>query len=323
MLPLQRQLGHLARSSCTYVRMTSGSRFSSVLAAAAALSPPISVNSASTSTAVSASAAGEFPEAVAPVVSAIESGLRALHDTVGLPWWATFAVAALAAKGLLLPVVWAGLRHGERGQFVAAYGAPIRRHITHLPIPSRWLVQMVAAREALMRARFSPSLMLLNPCLQISAWVLLAMTCRAMLTVDPTMTLGGFGPFLDLTLTNTHALPAMAMTVMFVNVELAFGSLRAPAAGEVQTPMAIVARRLLSGLRMAPLLAFPFLVAAPQGVCCYIIPSSLFALAQATALRRPGVRRMLGLMPPPPPLSPLKPTVIAAASATGSANVIQ
>ncbi len=50
--------------------------------------------------------------------------------------------------------------------------------------------------------------------------------------------------------TDQHALPAMAMAVTSVNVELAFGSLRSPGAGEVQTPVAIMTCRLLSGLRV-------------------------------------------------------------------------
>ena len=257
-----------------------------------------------------------YPDAVAPVCSVIEHALRTLQSASGLPWWATLFVSALLVKLALLPVALQGMRAIDRARLLPPYWAPVRRHLVGTPglnRSDRLRIRLVAARAILHRTGFSPLLVVANPLLQLSAWLMLALTCRTFLDGDPAALVGGFGPWLNLRATDS-VLPALTAGLMLVNMELAVGQ------GQERLKQAHVpsVRRVLANtLLVLPVIALPFLMYAPVGVCFYILPSSLFALVQTLALRRAAVRARLGLppLPAPPPAPPVlvSPPVTAAA----------
>ncbi len=245
--------------------------------------------------------------ALATAQTHVQEAVVFLHDTTGWSWGATFIGAAVATKLLLLPLSIWGLHNMQRLPVYQAFWAPIRRHTRNLTPPQRWLVALIAARRASRLSRFRVWPIVAIPTVSIAAFVALATSCRQLLDrsndsllgpgVSGTVNafqIGGWGPFADLTTVDTYGLPVVAVMLMMLNFNLA-----TQAPGIAQSNVAKLFQGFLTVFSYMPVFMLPILVAAPQGVCYYIIPSSLCALVQTIALRNQRARAALGLLPLP------------------------
>mmetsp|Transcript_3834 Transcript_3834/g.5225 ORF Transcript_3834/g.5225 Transcript_3834/m.5225 type:complete len:136 (+) Transcript_3834:30-437(+) len=91
-------------------------------------------------------------------------------------------------------------------------------------------------------------------------------------------------------------LPAVGIVGTLVSLELGLRGRRA--LHPDSQPTFSVVDRLIHALQGLVLLTSPMIVQLPAGVFPYWIASSAFTIVQILMLRRPDIRKMLGIVPP-------------------------
>jgi len=133
---------------------------------------------------------------------------------------------------------------------------------------------------------------------QIPVFITMVLSVRQMVNSGryPSMKEGGLFWFEDLTLCdNSYALPAINLSLMVLNLQMAFGK----ASGGFF-------KYLHRGLLLLLAATFPIVSQFPSGVFIYWIANSSFSLIQGFVVRRPAVQKLLraGIPPPGPRLVP-------------------
>lgn len=145
-----------------------------------------------------------------PLLQAAMDSIVWVHEFSGTPWWASLVLCGLAARIMLLPVQ---LYSGR----VAAGMAGLEPHFIQLdvlarssphPPSTRFLVLAKLKWTLYNKYRCNPLLLVPGGVLQMSTFVLMAMSLRKLITTNPDLAVGGALWFPNLAVPDpTYALP--------------------------------------------------------------------------------------------------------------------
>ncbi|KDD76056.1 hypothetical protein H632_c376p0, partial [Helicosporidium sp. ATCC 50920] len=255
------------------------------------------------------------PEQLSGIVGSVAEGIEWLHQTSGLPWWATFPLLAAGVRLALFPLAVQAARAQGSASLVgvartqlmeeaagARSGAGERRRDRPPPLLKKPGLRAVLARAQALRRRLElphPAWALASPLAQLPVFVGVLAGVRGMARVDwPGLSHGGTAWFLDLTAPALDSaawiapqgalgfiLPAAATLAMLANMEAALRlpALSAEEAARLPSSQAL-RRAALRYVRLALELALvPVLVVAlhmPAAGALYWAASSGVALVQ-------------------------------------------
>mmetsp|Transcript_35690 Transcript_35690/g.57336 ORF Transcript_35690/g.57336 Transcript_35690/m.57336 type:complete len:212 (-) Transcript_35690:114-749(-) len=145
--------------------------------------------------------------------------------------------------------------------------------------------------------KFSPIRVVLYPLINIPIFVTFIFGARRLVLSSPEFQTAGCYWFVNLQAPDPYmVLPAVGIIGTLVSLELGLRGRRA--LHPDSQPTFSVVDRLIHALQGLVLLTSPMIVQLPAGVFPYWIASSAFTIVQILMLRRPGVRKMLGIIPP-------------------------
>lgn len=242
-------------------------------------------------------------------MAAIELLLTTVHDTTGLPWWATIAATTFSVRVCLLPL------QIYQSKSVARM-AIIRPQIDELGATMReasqkgtpkGLEDAEKARQALQklfdRNHVRPWMTIVGAIGQLPLWISFFFTMRHLVREGAGLGLeqGGALWFPDLTQPDPYYLLPLGMGTSFFYMV----SLGDPG----QTPGAPVDPRQQQMKQMMKFSAFamvPLTASFQSGVFLYWITTNATSITQTLLLRQPAVRQVVGLPPLVPVPVPVK-----------------
>ena len=250
-------------------------------------------------------------ETAGPLLGGVQDALLALHDTTGLPWWATLVTATLCVRSSLLPLVFYQMRASARFAGAMPYMLQVKdalqRRFKELDAaaPSGSAGVRVKA-EQLRQARHGlqltwrkfdchPAKLFLTPVVHFPVFITYVFAVRDMIRggeggAAPGLAAEGALWFPDLTVMDgTYVLPALAIGLTYVNLEQSLGG--GPKSGWLY--------KCKNALQTAMLLLGAFTSQLPAGVFMYWVTSASYGIVQTATLRSPAVQKALGLGKPP------------------------
>lgn len=282
-------------------------------------------------------AAAHAPEAAWPPIAAVQDALVALHDTSGLPWWATIAVGTVIVRGVILPAAIYQQRQISR----LAHLRPLVRavvescrHVKHAP--RRHAQTLTGIWNVCVQNGVHPVSLFSGALVQLPVFILCVVSVRRMLLAAgsgtgaaaaaggadhagaaaapsaPAHALvsgaeglvdGGALWFPDLSAADPlGALPVVTIASFLLTTEVSrivsASAEQAPAGASADGPAWLSFLR--HRLQDIGVIALPAIAQLPCGVFMYWLPNNLLSLSQLVAFRQPAVRAALGLDPPPP-----------------------
>lgn len=219
-------------------------------------------------------------------VKLVEAGLHALHDSAGLPWWATIVGATLALRTLLVPVNIALLRNTLRMKMIHPQVAALEAKMADATAPEA--ERMAAAGElgALWKEkRCSPwGSMVVFPLVLPPVILSIFGAIYNVTQSTPSMMSEGLWWFPDLTLADpTYLLPVLSAATWLLNVEAGAGVFYHSSA------------RAQFLVRTGATLGWALSAPMPSGVFVFWLTSNLFAVARGYVTRLDSVRKALDI----------------------------
>jgi YidC/Oxa1 family membrane protein insertase len=252
----------------------------------------------------------------------IQAGMVGLHETTGLPWWATFACSTAVVRLGLLPLTRFQLlatRNLAKSMPEVNFLAQLLRERVKSEYSKRGtasnaseLLSTIAVFRKGVKASFTLNDVSLKrifalPMVNIACFATFVFSVRDLLagaTNAPPAVLtqlesGGTGWFVDLTVRDpTLALPVIALASSYCAIEIAFS--RVGVSGADTKNMKLVTF-FKDTIQTVLILSVPVVHTLPAGVFCYWIPSSIIGGLQSIALRTPLGQELLRIPPLPAP----------------------
>jgi YidC/Oxa1 family membrane protein insertase len=232
----------------------------------------------------------------------VETLLVTVHDTSGLPWWATIAATTAAVRLAFVPLQ----IYQSKG---IAKMAIIKPQIDELSAKMResgakgtekGAAEAEAARKALSvlfdKHSVRPWMSIVGALGQIPLWLTFFFTMRHIVRADSGLGLdtGGMLWFTDLTAKDPYyALPVICGATFFGMVQL--GDAGQVPGQELDSRQQMM-RQMMKG---AAVLMVPATSWFESGVFIYWISTNCFAMTQTILLRQPVLRDVVGLPPVP------------------------
>ncbi|KAL6755233.1 60Kd inner membrane protein-domain-containing protein [Haematococcus lacustris] len=269
--------------------------------------------------------------------AAFISGIQAVHEQLGLPWWASVVLVNIVARILAFPVMLASQRATARMATLNLELMPVKKlqeamvkvsnKEEQMRVHSAWLketdrvrLQHGAAIPGLMGTMFGT--LLINGVVFISIFNGVS---NLMVNGAPSLKTGGIAWFTDLTVSDAmYGLPALCTLTTLAMIQWGMNI-----TGDSVTPeragQAAFVKNLFRGMA---LLFLPFGAMVPSGVALLWVSNSFFSVVIGTALRNGAIRRACSLpslqelaavserlqaaaaadpmsfVPPPPPAAP-------------------
>merc|ERR1712004_79291 len=216
--------------------------------------------------------------------------LENLHVACDLPWWGAIALATLAIRTLMFPLVIKGQRNAANMS-------------NHMPTIQRLQERFSKARmsgnpleaakvggelqDYMSRYKINPIKNLYVPLAQGPIFVSVFIGLRKMANLPvESMTTGGILWFTDLTIPDPfYIMPVLTTFTFLLTLELGVDGARA----------ANMSHAMRWGLRAMPLVMLPFIINFPSAMLCYWFTSNSVSMIQAVVLRTPGMRKRFNI----------------------------
>lgn len=255
---------------------------------------------------------GGYVDGQSPHITLIQDFLNAIHDTVGLPWWASIALTTLAFRVCVLPLNIALIRNSARlgvirneldaqakliqeteqeyvervhgiGQETQETPEEIAQKLEDSKLEAAARVDELFAKH-----KCNPLLNIVSPILMAPLFLSIWMSVERICLHDPQAAMEGLLWFPNLAVPDpTFLLPMLSALTWLITVELG-----------CDTPRTENMKLIRSGLRFLAAVMVPVTGAIPSGVFVYWITSNMFSLCQIITLQRfSGVRRLLRIPP--------------------------
>ncbi|CAA0838808.1 Mitochondrial inner membrane protein OXA1 [Striga hermonthica] len=222
-------------------------------------------------------------------VAALQYLIDYVHCYTGLSWWASIGVTTLLLRCFQLPVTIHSIKSSTKF-YVSSTQAVYLTEFLGI------IVYLYDLLFVLCRYGVTP----------FSSWkgflITIPITCCYFLAVRnmaanvPSFRQGGILWFTDLTTQDTtYIFPVLTALTFWINLEL-----------NLQGPAGSLTSSIFRNLwRIFAVLTVPCTASFPKALFCYWIPSNLFSIACSLLLRKPEVKKLLGIpiIPVVPPLS--------------------
>ncbi|KAL6073995.1 Mitochondrial inner membrane protein OXA1-like [Balamuthia mandrillaris] len=227
----------------------------------------------------------------------VMDGLEWVHLTTGCPWWGTIVGATFAIRlALLAPTLFTlrkatalGVLQPELNKVNMAMAQERRK-----PNPNMALIRahQEELRSMMKKAKVNPFHVLVGPACQLPVFLLFFVTLRRMSEEMPSFANGGVLWFTDLTTPDPYLiLPTLMSLALWATMELG----QTPSTASTGKNVHFV--KYLA--RAFSLFLLPFSSFFPAALNVYWATNNLLSLTQALALKRPSVRKKVGLPPLP------------------------
>jgi len=226
----------------------------------------------------------------------LQHALVLVHDTTGLPWWASIIVLTVSVRAALFPIAVSQTKNAAGQQMAQPELAALDDEMMKVNAAYQKLGQAVplnvtqdhrARRSGIMKKHgVSMAGMFKNALIQMPVFMSFYWAIRSMAHVDPTFCVGGFGlgsfDWSNLAeLDGTYVLPLVNAAFQLVSAKL--NSENAPAAMKKFVYVMVGVGLLFSTTQ------------APVGVLLYWSAQNAFIIAQGQLLKRDAVRKRLGI----------------------------
>lgn len=210
-------------------------------------------------------------------VGILQSGLEYLHIGCGLPWWGTIVVSTIILRTLLTPIVVIAQRNAAVMNNVMPEMQKIQEKMTEARQMGDAMTsaQYGAEMMALMKQNnFNPLKNMLVPFCQAPIFMSYFFGLRGMVNAPvESMQTGGLYWFTDLTMADPYfLLPLATCLTLLVNLELGVDGSRLGA-----NPNGYLIKM---GLRVLPVIMFPFIMNFSSAVVLYWTTSNVISLIQ-------------------------------------------
>lgn len=236
-------------------------------------------------------------------VGLLEHLIEHVHVAGGLPWWGAIAATTFAIRLFIFPVSAYQMRAAGRLTLVKPELQRITNRIRESgydPVVTQQYSKQI--KDLFRRHGTSPFAPFAGILIQAPIFISFYFAIQEMAKGLPSFKTGGALWFTDLsTPDELYIMPVIAALTFIVNVELG------AAEGMEANPNGAQQKLIL---RVISLIMLPFMMTFPKALLCYFITSNLSSLLQASVLRRPAIRKALGLPDP-------KQLAAAAAAASG------
>ena len=215
-----------------------------------------------------------------------------VHETTGLPWWATISMITLAFRLSIFPTVIRSQRESYKLQQAKPIIEQIQRDTANDPgvnevVRARMIQDVYKKYDIKFSRIFVPVL------LQLPVLISFFLGLRYGAQILPSFHTGGALWFPDLTIPDVYrVLPFVTSGMFLLQVELGGES------GTEQT------KNLKNIFRFMALMSIPLTMQVESAVFMYWITTSTFSLVQITSMKNPQIRKLFGLPPLTRPLLP-------------------
>jgi len=225
---------------------------------------------------------GHVPDQL-PHIDMIQTFLQSIHDTLGLPWWASIVLATIAFRFLFLPLNIGLIRNSSR---LARIRPEIETLGSTLTTSSSEEEKRIAAEnleKLFKKEKCHPFLNLISPVVMAPAFLSVFFAVERLSLHEPTATTGGLLWFQDLSVIDpTWVLPLLSGLTWIITIEMG-----------ADEPRTYAMQQMRSLVRFLAAVMVPVTGALPQGVFVYWITSNLFSILQIRALQNPKIRSLL------------------------------
>lgn len=227
-----------------------------------------------------------------------------MHESIGLPWWASIAICTVVIRTCMFPLVIKSQKNAAKLQRVLPQMTVLQERMAEARKRGDSYETAVTAHELsdLMKKNDINPLKNFYPMfVQAPVFISFFMALRQMANAPvASMSEGGLFWFVDLTVPDpSYALPIITCATLAVVIEVG--------ADGGMTPNQVNMAKYV--LRAMPFIMFPFIMNFPTGVLCYWFTSNSFSLLQVGILKFPRVREKLGIpkrVAPNPKALPVK-----------------
>lgn len=242
-------------------------------------------------------------------VGLLEHLIEHVHVAGGLPWWGAIVATTIAIRLLTFPVAAYQMRAAGRLTILKPELQRITDRVKasgYDPVATEQYSRQM--KELFRRHGTSPFAPFAGVLIQAPVFISFFFAIQEMAKGLPSFKTGGALWFTDLsTPDELYILPVVTALTFIINIELG------AAEGMDASPSGAQQKLIL---RVVSLIMVPFMMTLPKALLCYFVTANLVSLVQATVLRRPAIRKAIGLPDP-------KQMAAAAAAATGVSNPSQ
>ncbi|XP_031500018.1 mitochondrial inner membrane protein OXA1-like [Nymphaea colorata] len=229
-------------------------------------------------------------------VAALQYLIDAVHHYSGLNWWAAIALTTLLIRGMTVPLLINQLKATSKLTLM-------RPQLEEISNQMRGATDMETLQESRQRVKklykeygVTPLTPMKGIFIQGPVFISFYLAISNMVEKVPSFKEGGAFWFVDLTTPDTlYIFPVMTALSFLITVEMNLqeGMEGNPVAGTMKNFSRILA-----------VATVPFTMNFPKAIFCYWITSNLFSLCYGFVIKRPPVKKFLGLPEIVPPSAP-------------------
>lgn len=228
-------------------------------------------------------------------VAALQYMIDYIHTVTGCPWWASIALATLLIRTLQIPLIVNQLKATSKFTLLRPKLEAIKEEMQDQGMDPRAVAEGRARMSNLFKeygvTPFTPlrGLLISGP-----VFCCFFFAVRNMVEKVPSFKDGGMLWFTDLTIPDTmYVFPVLTAFTFWITVELNAQE------GLEGNPTANTIKNVSRGFAA---LSIPLTASFPNAIFCYWITSNLFSLCYGLVIKKPEVKKLLGI-----PIIPVTP----------------
>uniref|UniRef100_A0A5B7A9C5 Membrane insertase YidC/Oxa/ALB C-terminal domain-containing protein n=1 Tax=Davidia involucrata TaxID=16924 RepID=A0A5B7A9C5_DAVIN len=235
-------------------------------------------------------------------VAALQYLIDGVHSFTGFNWWASIVVTTLLIRGATIPLLINQLKATTKLTLMRPHLEEIKQEMQDKGMdPNSVADGQKRMKELFKEYGVNPLTPMKGLLIQGPVFISFFLAITNMVEKVPSFKSGGAFWFTDLTTPDTfYIFPILAGLTFWITVECNAQE------GLEGNPIAGTMKKVS---RVFAALTVPITMSFPKAIFCYWVTSNLFSLMYGLVIRRPGVKKFLGvpIIPVAPPTSPPKP----------------
>ncbi|KAA8520947.1 hypothetical protein F0562_011620 [Nyssa sinensis] len=237
-------------------------------------------------------------------VAALQYLIDGVHSFTGFNWWASIVVTTLLIRGATFPLLINQLKATSKLTLMRPHLDEIRQEMQDKGMdPTSVAEGQKRMKELFTEYGVTPFTPLKGLFIQGPVFVSFFLAITNLVEKVPSFKSGGAFWFTDLTTPDTlYIFPILTALTFWITVECNAQE------GLEGNPVAGTMKKVS---RVFAVLTIPLTMNFPKAIFCYWITSNLFSLMYGLVIKRPGVKKLLGvpIITVAPPTSPPKPAL--------------
>ncbi|XP_077229017.1 mitochondrial inner membrane protein OXA1-like [Tasmannia lanceolata] len=232
-------------------------------------------------------------------VAGLQYVIGSVHALTGLNWWAAIALTTVLIRSATIPLLIHQMKAITKMTLVRPQMEQIKEQMNNSMDPKEYVEGQKRIKKLLNEHGVNPFSPLMGLFIQGPLFVSFYLAIANMAEKVPSFKGGGAFWFVDLTTPDAmYIFPVVTALSFLITVELNMQD------GMEGNPMAGIMKNFS---RVLAVLTVPFTMNFPKAIFCYWVTSNLFSLMYGSVIKRPPVKKFLGIpqiVPPPPRTAP-------------------